>query len=304
MAGTQHGITTSAITWEPTETEIEISETGLATISCMGVVGANGTGTAIDAAIQLIPKTLPITATGPVGSSTRYTGAAISSVGGRYSGDDLIEVRCSYQVGVPETLTNPSGGGVAQSDSDRARRMIATEQAPILTNPVVESFPDKDKRLLGALLRGDIWVNPRYDPSGTGIETKEFIREKDDGTGEKEEAAFSSSTVTVGGITASPQDYARMISLGILTYDRKTVRHALYITREDPATNDEYGDVGSVVSTPDKAPTISGDFQWFLTGIDDESVNDEVWNRSYEYDLSGAGGVLQYLYKGGSGTIT
>ena len=301
MSNTRHGISSSAITWEIEETEISISETNMATITCQGVTGPDSSMT-VAAAIALIPSTIPISSTGPIGSSSTYSGARLSKRGARYSGDGLYEVNAEYIIAVPDGLFNPSEG-TEESDSDKASRMIAVSDEPILSHAVALAFPAKEKRLLSSLLAGDIWVNPRYDDEGEGSEVFEFIRNDESGEG-IEKVEFGEEDVTVDGITASPLDYARMIAIGITSFRQPIIRHKLSMVRADPATNAEYSKVGEVVSSPNLAPTISGDFQWFLTGITDTTSNGGAWERDYEYDLSGAGGVLKYLYKGGSAELS
>jgi hypothetical protein len=108
--------------------------------------------------------------------------------------------------------------------------------------------------------------------------------------------------VTKGDVTASPLDYARLIKAGIVTYQRKTVRHSRSVSRNKPAANADYKQVGTIVASPPGAPSLASGYQWMLTGIIDTSSNDESWSTSYEYEASGAGGFLGVIYKGGNQT--
>lgn len=299
MAGTQHDISSTEITWEQTESEIAFNESGGAEITVMGLV-AVGTSTAeLDNAIRLMPNVIPISASGPIGTSDRYTGALLTKPSAKFSGDDLIEVRGTYQIAVLNNqLTDPDGNDT--SDDDRATRSVVTEQVPILIHPVVRAFPKEDKRQLAALREGSILSNPIYKEAGTGQQLWEFITEDENGT--LKESVFSTTTVTVDGITASPYDYAVAIAAGVETWERPSIKHSLNRTRNNPATNAEYTRVGEVVSTPILAPTLTRG-QWMLTGITDSTENNKAWQTSYEFIHTGSSGALRIIYKDGTGEI-
>lgn len=303
MSGTRHGISTSAITWEPTESEVVWNKTGGVAISVVGSVGVNGTSTSLDDAIQLLPSTIPISASGPIGNSTRYTGAVLVAPSARYMGDDTIQVSATYEIAVPESPSEPEGGEGTNSDSDRARRQIVTEEAPILSHPIVQEFGVNERRALAALISGEVRPNPAYDENGSGKELHEFIRDVENGS-TIEEVEFDDQDQTLDGVSASPLDYARMIAAGITTWKRPVIRHILTKNRNEPATNGEYGQVGEALQgSPQLAPSIDGDFQWFVNGITDETSNGLAWQTTYEYELSGAGGVLKHFYKNGDAEI-
>lgn len=306
MSGVRYGISTSEITWEQEESEIEQNNTGKVTIQAVGSIGVGSGDTPLDDALVAIPFEIPISNTGPIGNSIILTGAIKATQGARYLGDDTIQVRASYEIASPVGLNDPGEGELPESDSDRAIRTIVAEDAPLLSHPLAQSFPETDRRLLSSLLEGNIWVNPRFLSGGEEDELREFIRETEDPDDNKtEEATFSSSTVTDNGVTASPLDYARLIASGVITWRRPTIRHSLSTSRENPAPNAQYGAVGEAVSgTPKLAPTLSDDGQWFLNGITDTTENGITWETQYEYERTGAGGALKAIYKGGTAEIT
>lgn len=303
MSGTRYGISTTAITWEQTESEIEQDSTGKTVISVAGVVGVSGSPTALDEALALLPTSIPISDNGPIGNASAYNGAKISTRGAKYDGDDTIMVRATYEISTAISFESPDG--VDDSENDRAQRTIVTEDAPILTHPVSQEFDPEERRKLCSLLDGTVRVNPTYKPSGTGKQLYEFIRDKDEDEGEGVvEVTFSSSNSTVGGITANPLDYARAIAAGATTWRRPVIRHTITKSRNAPAPNAEYSKVGEVVSgTPSLAPNVSGDFQWFLNGITDSTDNGENWVTNYEYELTGEGGALRIFYKNGTAEL-
>ena len=299
MSAEYHGITTAAITWAQTESEIDRSETGEATISCVGHVAAEDTPTALETAEDLIPAQIPISNAGPIGNSSKYIGARYASHSLRYSDESTIRIDVKYKIALAPITPNPDGGDT--SDNDRASRSIAVVSAPILTNPVVSAFPAKEVQRLRALIQGETFANPEYDPAGTSDQQRRFLKRNEDNT--LSEVVFSETSYEVDGIEASPLDYAKMIAGGNETYSRPAVRHTVSKTREFPATNAEYSKVGEVTSAPQLAPSLSGG-QWFLNGITDNTENGNTWNTSYEWEYSAFGGVLKYLYKGGTGELT
>lgn len=294
MARTAIGITSSAITWEKTESEIDVDETGMATISVEGAV--NSTGIGLQAALDLIPSTLPSGASGPIGSTTKYAGAKISTRSAFYK-EGTWQVRATYTKGGAVTSEFPDG--TQQSEDDRYERRIIVQEEPILSHPVALKFPTKDKNMLANLLAGNIIPNPDYDPESED-NAFEFAA-LDAATGEfTVPKTFSTTPATSGDISASPLDYARLIKAGIITYQRKAIRHSWNTTRNEPASNAQYNAVGTIVNEPPGAPTLADGYQWMLTGIVDSSSNGESWQTNYEYDASGPGGYLGVLYEGGN----
>jgi len=303
MSGTRHGITTTAITWEQEESDIEEDSTGKNTITTVGSVGVNGTSVSLADAIDLIPLEIPISTSGPIGNATKYAGAKRSSRGAKFLADDTIQIRATYEISLPTNQLNSPEGDTDTSDSDRAQRSIVSEDAPLLSHPIVQEFPAKERRLLCSLLQGDIRVNPRYDSAGAGSQLFEFIRDNETGDG-IEEVIFDTADATIDDIEASPLDYARLLASGVTTWRRPVIRHTLVKSRNQPATFEEYGDVGSASSAaPDLAPSLPGDGEWFLNGITDTTENGESWTTNYEYERTGAGGALKAIYKGGTAEI-
>lgn len=300
MSGKRNGISVSDITWAKDESEIAFNETGSVDIEVVGYVGVSDSPTSLDDAIQLLPSTIPLSDDGPIGNCTRYDGAGLKTKTAAYMGDDTIKVSAKYEIAVPDNQAQYPGEEGDESDSDRAQRTIATEDAPLLTHPIVQQFPTTDRRLLASLLSGEIRVNPRYDAAGSDRQLWEFIRDTEDGE-DIEKVQFSDSDVTYDQITASPLDYARLLASGVDTWRRPTIRHTLTKSRNTPATNAEYGKVGEVIaSTPALAPELTGSGQWFLGGITDSTSNGETWITNYEFERTGAGGALAAIYKGGS----
>jgi len=294
MAKTTYGISSSAITWEQTRSEISVNETGLAEISVEGAVNSSNIG--LEAALGLIPDTLPGGANGPIGASSRYSGAKLANKSARYE-EGTWQVAATYQKSGSLTAQYPDG--TDQSGDDRYERRIVVQESPILSHPVALAFEGKDKNMLANLLNGNtIIANPDYDPEGESPDEFKYVDIETGALSKK--AEFSEQEVTVGGISGSPLQYARLIKAGILTYQRKSIRHSWVTTRNEPASNAQYQKVGAVVSTPPEAPTLKDGFQWMLTGIVDSSDNGETWSTSYEFEASGAGGFLAMLYEGGN----
>jgi len=294
MAKTAIGISTSAITWEKTKSQINIDKTGLVEISVEGAVNSNGIG--MEDALDLIPDTLPSTASGPIGATSKYSGAALVSKNAFYE-EGTWQVSASYEKSGALTIEFPDG--TEQSDNDRTERRIVVAEEPLLSHPVVLAMPTEDKNMLANLMRGNIEPNLNYDPDDP--ENDFEFAALNAATGEYTvEKIFSATDYTAGGVTASPLDYARLIKAGITTYQRKSIRHSVSTTRDNPAPNAEYRKVGTVVDQPPGAPTLADDFQWMLTGIVDSSGNGETWVSSYEYEASGPGGFLGAIYEGGN----
>lgn len=298
MARTTYGITTTAITWEKTKSEISVNETGLTEISVEGAV--NSTGIGMEAALELVPDTIPAGQSGPIGFTTKYSKAKLTSKGANYE-DGTWQVRATYTKGGADTTETPDGD---QSENDRTERRIVVQEEPLLSHPLALSFETKDKNMLANLMAGNsIISNANYDPDEAD-ETKPANWEfgfLDPVTGEiSRKATFNASTSTVGEITGSPLQYARLIKVGVTTYQRKSIRHSWNTTRNSPAPNTQYRKVGAVVPQPIGAPELADGYQWMLTGIIDSSSNDDTWQTSYEFEASGAGGFLAMLYEGGT----
>lgn len=293
MARTAIGVTTSAITWEPLKSDMDVSDTADATITVVGAVDAHGIS--LVAAYSLIPDTIPISPTGPVGNATELSGAKVGTKN-VHGEDGFWWITATYKKSLAPTADYD---GTERSNNDRAERRIILVQEPLLSHPVVRAMPRKERNKLKLLLDGVIFPSPDYDPETEG--SAEFVKEDTDG--EEVEMEFSDEDVTADGVTASPLDYARLLKAGIETYSRKTVRHVWSISRNNPASNADYRKVGRIVTSPPLAPVLASGFQWMLTGIIDRTENGDAWNADYEYDASGAGGYLQEMYEGGGASI-
>ena len=307
MSANLDGITSTAITWEKDASDIKEDSKGKSTISVTGSVGDEDDDISLAQAIDLIPSTLPLGDSGPIGDSQKYAGAKRVERGARYNGDGTIEVTATYEIATPENQINygDTSGGGDTSDSDRIARTSATEDAPILTHPVVQEFPKTQARLLASVLNGDIRVNPRYNEEGSGRELWEFIRDNEDGD-DIEQVDFDDSDYTSNEVTASPLDYARAVAAGVEVWRRPVIRHSVISARNSAASDNEFKKVGRAVpssSIPADAPSIGGQRQWFVTSLSDSTENGESWTLNYEYELSGDGGVLKILYPNGNAEI-
>jgi hypothetical protein len=296
MARTTYGITTTAITWEKTKSEISVNETGMAEISVEGAV--NSTGIGLEAALALVPATIPATASGPIGASTTYAGAKLSTKAASYE-DGTWQVRATYTKG--GALTATFDDATEQADEDRYERRIVVAEEPIMAHPVAMLFPTKEKNKLANLVSGNIEPNIEYDPDDEENNPEFFTLNAATGVFDVP-VSFSTTEYESGDVTATPLAYARLIKAGIVSYQRKAIRHSRSVTRNSPASNSDYNDVGTVVTTPPGAPSLNTGYQWMLTGIIDASSNGESWSTSFEYEASGAGGYLGVIYKGGNQT--
>ena len=300
MSGIRYGISPNQITWEESESEIKVGNTGEISITIVGSVGVDTGMTSIKDAMDLIPKKAP---SAPLGGDNSYSDAVLIDYSGRYLGDDTIQVTATYGFADPSQL-QPGGNELKDpSDSDRAVRTIAVEEVPLLAHPLVKNFEKKDRVLLSCLLDGSVTVNPNYDPDGIDENSEWEFRKYDLISDSYFEAVFSDEDVTSDGITASPLDYARLIASGITVYRRPLVRHSVTRQRNKPVTNNGYDQVGEALSyTPTLAPDLTGG-QWFLNGITDSTENGESWTSHLEFEYTAQGGALRAIYKGGEAEI-
>jgi hypothetical protein len=297
MARNAFGITTSAITWEKEKSQIEVDAAGMATISVEGAVNSSNVG--LEAALNLIPSTLPASSSGPIGATTTYAGAKISTKSAFWEGGTW-QVSASYIKGEAQTAEFPDG--TDESSNDRYTRQIVVVNEPIMTHPVAMKFPVAEKNKLANLIDGGTQPNPNYDPEKES-QNYEFGALNVDSGKYDVRVTFSDEAVTAGNLEGSPLDWARLIKGGILTYQRKSIRHTRETARNAPAPNVEYRRVGTIVATPEGAPELADGYDWMLTGIIDSSANNDSWTTVYEFDASGQGGYLGILYEGGSGVI-
>lgn len=305
MSATLEGITSNAITWEKDASDIKEDSKGKCTISVMGSVGNDDDQTSLEQAILLIPTFIPIGSNGPIGNSSRYSGAKLVGRGARYNGDGTIEVTANYEIATPENQTNPPDEeGNSTSDSDRVARTSATEDAPILTHPIVRRFDETSRRNLASLLAGEIRVNPKYNKEGSDRELWEFIRDTEDGTDIEEVTFKTAKAVTLDGVSSTPLEYARLIASGVEVWKRPVVRHTITLVRNEPVRDSDFGKVGEALeAAPPGAPEGNNGRQWFLNSISDSTENGESWTVVFEYELSGEGGVLKAIYPNGNAVI-
>jgi hypothetical protein len=306
MSTNLSGITSNAITWEKESSEIKEDSKGKSTISVMGSVGNDDDDISLEQAMLLIPMLIPITPNGPIGDSNLYTGARRVDRGAKYNGDGTIEVTATYEIALPENQVNPPESGSTTSDSDRVARTSATEDAPILTHPIVGTFDVTSRRNLASLLAGEIRVNPKFksaEEGGADRELWEFIRDTEDG--DIELVTFNPAEhLTLDAVTSSALEYARLIAAGVEVWKRPVVRHTITMARNEPVNDSEFTKVGEAMETdPKGAPPSPNGRQWFLNSISDSTDNGESWTINYEYELSGEGGVLKAIYPNGAAVI-
>jgi hypothetical protein len=302
MANTNYGITSAAITWEVEETEVSQDEVAFVSIDCRGVVSSNGA--TLDTAMALIPKKIPISASGPVRLATAYTNAELQKKSARYA-DGNIEVTAKYRKPVADITSGPGGGTEEQtSESDRTSLRLAATDEPILTHPVVQAFPKADVRQLKNLIEGDIRPNP-LDPTDTALpdyRSYEFVTYDPVAQTWSKLHTFSPTTVTSGGITASPYDFARFIAMGIDTYRTNTVSFKWSCTRKDPISPSELNKVSTVLTSA-ILPVVT-DRQWLYEGASQDQVTDGYYTIEREFILSKPKGFFAKLYVGGTAEIT
>ena len=300
MAKTNYGITSSAITWEVEETEVSQDEVAFVSINCRGVVSSNGA--TLDTAMDLIPKKIPISASGPVRLATAYINAELQNKSARYA-DGNIEVTAKYRKAVADITSGPGGGTEEQtSTSDRTSLRLAASDEPILTHPVAQAFDPKDIRQLKNLIEGDIRPNA-LDPTDTSLpkyRTNEFNTYDPKEQTWSKNHSFSTTTKTVGGITASPYDFARLITSGIDTYRTNTVTFKWSSTRKDPISPTELNKVSTVIA-PAILPSVSNR-QWLYEGASQDQVTDGFYTIDREFILSKSGGWNSKIYAGGTGS--
>jgi hypothetical protein len=306
MSATYNGLTSSTIYWAQSDSSIDHDEVGMATISVKGFVAAEDTPTSLESALSLIPQTIPISNTGPIGTSSSYSAAKLASKKARYSEEAVIELSAVYKTTISSVTSGTEEGEDDEAEEDKATTSIAVEEVPILTHPVVMKFNNSQVKLLRSLLNGDIRVNPLFSASGTGKELYEFITDNEAGD-DIVEVVFDDTdfTDTDSGVTASAKDYARAIASGVNVWRRPVIRHTITRIRNFGIDVIDIGKVGEAQDIPPKLavnPNMGG--QWFLNGITSSTDNSETYTNTQEWEYSQAGGALKIFYKGGSGELT
>ncbi len=300
MANKNYGIIPTAITWEVEETEVSQDEVAFVSIDCRGVVSSNGA--TLDTAMALIPNKIPISASGPVRLATTYINAELQKKSARYA-DGNIEVTAKYRKPVADITSGPGGGTEEQtSTSDRTSLRLSASDEPILTHPVAQAFDPKDIRQLKNLIEGDIRPNA-LDPTDTNLPA---YRINEFNTYDPKEQTwsikhiFSTTNVTVGGITASPKDFAKLIAIGIDVYRTNTVTFKWSCTRKDPISPTELSKVSTVIASA-VLPSVSNR-QWLYEGASQDQVTDGFYTIDREFILSKPGGWNSKIYAGGTGS--
>lgn len=304
MSATKYGISEGNIRWEPAESDLQVNNTGGVVINVTGTIDSSDGSVSLAQAIAMIPENLPVNQNGPIGEASEYSSAKLTDYGARYLGDDTIQINATYEI-AQENGVQPGGDPLTQEgDTDRTIRSIVSEEIPILSHPIVRKFPAKQRSLLASLLAGDVQVNPRYDPDGSGNELWEFRQYTEDGN-DFEEVIFSQVEYeTDDGIISTPLNYARLIAIGITSYRRPIVRHTITRQRNEPVSNDVLKKVGEALDiTPAFAPELQGG-QWFLNGVNDSTTNGKMWTSQFEFEYTASGGALKDIYKGGNAELT
>lgn len=302
MPAQHYGYSTTSITWDQSETEVNQDSVDFVTITCVGHLKADGA--TLSGALLLVPDTIPINADGPVKSATELAGAALDTRVVSFGGDGRIEIRCTYKKSLSEILGGGGGSAGDVSDADRFNGRVELEEAPLLVHPVVGKFPQAERSKLACLMKEIVIPNPNHDPDGGN--DKEFIYAEDyDGVVKDTECSIDDTDYTVGGITASPLDYARLIRAGVETYWRPTVRFVWRSSRDERPDNTELNEVGDVVDpAPSETPTASDDKDWIFWGAIWDHEAEGAYDIEREYQLSARGGAFSQIYKGGSADIS
>ena len=301
MPAQTYGLSTTDIRWDYTQTEVDQSGVDFITINCVGYLREEGQS--LGGALLVIPSTIEISSTGPVKSSLELDGANLDTRSTALTGDGRIECRATYKIPLSSVINGPDDSGTSgqTSDSDRYDLRVEVEEAPILSHPVAIQFPIKDKNKLKNLLESDIIPNPDYVEGDA--DASEFQYAIDIGDNKQgDEVEFDNTDVSVGGVTASPLDYARIIKAGIETYLRPAARWVWNSARTERPDNAELNTVGDVVNPPG-APNIADGRDWLFNGVSDTQEAPEAHVTAREYVLSDRGGALQEIYKDGSGSI-
>lgn len=299
MTHQNYNITANAITWDVEETEVSQDEVAFVNISCSGYVSSDAT---IDQAMNLIPALIPISSTGPVRLASAYSRAQLQKKGARF-GDGNIIVTATYRksVGIQYFGTGgPSDTAQQESPSDKRSLRVASTDDPILSSPVARRFPKKERRALKNLMEGDIKPNDETD------ETKrwfgyEFVKLNTDTNEWSIEHKFSDTKYSANGVTCSPYEMALCITSGIDSYKNKTIVFRWSSSRSTPASSSELNSVSTVVNPPG-APSVA-DREWLFEGLNQEQFTEDSFTIDREFILSGPGGWLKQLYKGGTGDI-
>ena len=303
MPAQTYGYSTTDIKWDLEQTNIDASSVDFVAISCVGYLKEDGAS--LSEALNAIPSLIEIGPDGPVKSDTGFENATLDTRHVKFSADGRIECKAVYKIPLSFVIDEPDEGtGGQTSDSDRFDLRVEVEDAPILAHPVAIDFPLKEKNKLKNLQEGDIIPNPDYDPDGSPAVTDEFIRAIEvPGKSVGAPETFDNTPVSVGGVTASPLDYARLLKAGIDTYKRPAVRWMWNTARTTRPDNSELNSVGDVVEPPN-APDIADGRDWLFNGTHDIEESPDAHTTSREYVLSERGGALKEIYKDGSGTIS
>lgn len=283
-------ISGTTILWEKEETDVSQDNREYVSIQCVGWVDVD----ALDEALIAIQPTLDVTARGPCGPARNLEGATLFKRSARFS-DSMVRVEAEYR----KVLAVESGGGQAgdslASNGDRTSLRVTAVQEPILTHPVALDFPLEERRKLAAYIQGSIrdgWdVETDHDFVALDVATNKYTVE----------VTFDDTEVTANGITASPKDFAHLIRAGNMVYTRPSVQYSTRGTRTQPSPGSLLNKVGTVTSAPG-APSVTGR-DWMLTGINEEQATDDSFDVNFQWELSGSGGYLKQLYRGGSGSI-
>ena len=298
MANSNLGITSSSITWDVEETDVTRDEVAFVNIECKGTVSS--LNCTLDTALVMVPSKIPISATGPVRLAYLFEHAELQKAGVRY-GDGNIQVTAQYRKPIGLVIQGPGGGtGDKTSEDDKRNLRVAGTSQPILSHPVVRAMPLKERRRLKNLQEGDTRPNAEEDETKAWFNYDYVKLNPVDGEWSRE-VVFSTDQVTVGGVTASPADYAKILTAGIYYYNSREINYRWVATRDEPASNSELNSVGKVIDPPGAPAVVDRD--WMYDGLDQTQITDSSYTLSRDFNLSGPGGSLKEIYAGGSASI-
>lgn len=301
MGSSLFNVSVGSIFWDKDQTKLTQDEYQFARISCVGWTSADQS---LDVALSLVPSLMPVGTSGPCGSAPGLNGSIFQRRSSNFE-DGMIRVDVDYKCSLVASAQFP-GQTVDQASSlfDKTALRIAVSEAPLLTHPVAMKFPKSEIGLLSAYISGYIRCGLDLiaetglsDPAG-----KEYVKQDVYGKWSIE-VKFSPTQYTAEEITASPADYAKIIKAGITSYERSETVLSWTGTRKFEASPSELNSVGTIV-IPNRAPKVNAR-QWFYTGINQNQVTTgggvgvDIYEFNKEYSLSGPGGAIKQLYKGG-----
>ena len=198
----------------------------------------------------------------------------------------IWEITATYN-GTETSETNVGDPG-GDSDVVYYETRVSSVEEDITTHPAYADYSAEDKAKIAGLIQGEVFANPLYTGTGTGITSWEFVRYE----GPTERPIQVTFDDEAAGLTAA--EMARRIARGVLTYFRPTIVLTRRYTQQNPKPMEFYNTVATAVVIPQKpAP---GDREWFFLGFSESQLSENAYSVTEEYQLSDAGGVDDLLY--------